>query len=84
MFLTAAFLIVIHLFLFDGSYIKKTRKYLKTNNKPSYQVFLFFSMFFFACMLAVLIPALTLVPWYVYLILIVVFVIKPMHSNMFW
>ncbi|ACD30401.1 hypothetical protein Q0N14_02030 [Francisella tularensis subsp. mediasiatica] len=83
MFLIAVFPIVIHLFSFEGSYIQKARKYLKTN-KPSYQVLLFFSMFFFACTLAVLIPALSLVPWYVYLILIVIFAIKPMRSNMFW
>lgn len=48
MFLIAVFPIVIHLFSFEGSYIQKARKYLKTN-KPSYQVLLFFSMFFF-CM----------------------------------
>lgn len=83
MFLIAVFQIVIHLFSFEGSYIQKARKYLKTN-KPSYQVLLFFSMFFFACTLAVLIPALSLVPWYVYLILIIIFAIKPMRSNMFW
>ncbi|ABK90318.1 hypothetical protein IBE20_03295 [Francisella tularensis subsp. novicida] len=83
MFLIAVFPIVIHLFSFEGSYIQKARKYLKTN-KPSYQVLLFFSMFFFACTLAVLIPALSLVPWYVYMILIIIFAIKPMRSNMFW
>ncbi|MBK2250380.1 hypothetical protein [Francisella tularensis] len=83
MFLIAVFPIVVHLFSFEGSYIQKARKYLKTN-KPSYQVLLFFSMFFFACTLAVLIPALSLVPWYVYLILIIIFAIKPMRSNMFW
>ncbi|MED7787444.1 hypothetical protein [Francisella sp. 19X1-34] len=83
MFLVAVFPIVIHLFSFEGSYVEKARMYLKTN-KPSYQVLLFFSMFFFACMLAVLIPALILVPWYAYVILIVVFAIKPMRSNMFW
>ncbi|MBK2094439.1 hypothetical protein IB680_01915 [Francisella philomiragia] len=83
MFLTAVFPIVIHLLSFEGSYIEKALKYLKTN-KPSYQVLLFFSMFFFACMLAVLIPALLDVPWYIYVILIAVFAIKPMRSNMFW
>lgn len=41
MFLIAVFPIVIHLFSFEGSYIQKARKYLKTN-KPSYQVLLFF------------------------------------------
>jgi hypothetical protein len=83
LFLIAACPIVIHLFSFEGSYIEKAHKYLKTN-KPSYQVLLFFSMFFFACMIVVLVPALILVPWYVYLVLIVVFAIKPMRSNMFW
>ncbi|WP_265658181.1 hypothetical protein [Francisella philomiragia] len=83
MFLTAVFPIVIHLLSFEGSYIEKAHKYLKTN-KPSYQVLLFFSMFFFACMLAVLIPVLLDVPWYVYVILIAIFAIKPMRSNMFW
>ncbi|AIT09982.1 membrane protein [Candidatus Francisella endociliophora] len=83
MFLTAAFPIVIHLFSFEGSYIEKARMYLKTN-KPSYQVLLFFSQFFFGCMIVVLVPVLIIVPWYVYAILIVVFAIKPMRSNMFW
>ncbi|ASG68557.1 hypothetical protein fh0823_15980 [Francisella halioticida] len=83
MALMAVFPIVIHLFSFEGSYVEKARMYLKTN-KPSYQVLLFFSQFFFACMLTVLIPALILVPWYVYVILIVIFAIKPMRSNMFW
>ncbi|AEE26820.1 hypothetical protein [Francisella hispaniensis] len=83
MFLTAVFPIAIHLLSFEGSYIEKARGYLKTN-KPSYQVLLFFSMFFFACMLAVLIPVLLVVPWYAYVILIVVFAIKPMRSNIFW
>lgn len=83
MLLTAAFPIVIHLFSFEGSYIEKARMYLKTN-KPSYQVLLFFSQFFFACMVVVLVPVLIVVPWYVYAILIVVFAIKPMRSNMFW
>ncbi|APC91067.1 MULTISPECIES: hypothetical protein [Francisella] len=83
MFLTAVFPIVIHLFSFEGSYIEKARMYIKTN-KPSYQVLLFFSQFFFACMLVVLVPILIVVPWYVYAILIVVFAIKPMRSNMFW
>ncbi|AJI55090.1 putative membrane protein [Francisella philomiragia] len=83
MFLTAVFPIVIHLFSFEGSYIEKARMYLKTN-KPSYQVLLFFSQFFFACMIVVLVPVLIVVPWYVYAILIVIFAIKPMRSNMFW
>ncbi|AJI56737.1 putative membrane protein [Francisella philomiragia] len=83
MFLTAVFPIVIHLLSFEGPYIEKAHKYLKTN-KPSYQVLLFFSIFFFACMLAVLIPVVLDVPWYVYVILIAIFAIKPMRSNMFW
>ncbi|MBK2008850.1 hypothetical protein IB622_00445, partial [Francisella orientalis] len=40
MFLTAVFPIVIHLLSFEGLYIEKARKYLKTN-KPLYQVLLF-------------------------------------------
>ena len=35
-------------------------------------------------MLEMLIPVLLVVPWYTYVILIVVFAIKPMLSNIFW
>jgi hypothetical protein len=83
MALIALFPLMLHLFSFEGSYLEKSRKYVKTN-KPAYQVLLFFTEFFFACMIATLIPVLALVPWYVYIILIVVFAIKPMRSNMFW
>ena len=83
MFLIAAFPLVLHLLSFEGSYIQKARQYLKTN-KPAYQVLLFFSMFFFACVIVVLLPVAMLVPWYVYIVLIVLLAIKPMKSNLFW
>ena len=83
MFLIAALPIVLHLLSFEGSYLEKARQYLKTN-KPAYQVLLFFSMFFFACAIAVLLPAATLVPWYAYVVLIGLLAIKPMRSNLFW
>ncbi|QIV94114.1 hypothetical protein [Allofrancisella frigidaquae] len=83
MFLIAAMPLILHLFSFQGSYLEKARQYLKTN-KPAYQVLLFFTQFFFGCMLVTLVPILSLVPWYIYLLLIMVFAIKPMRSNMFW
>ena len=83
MFLIAAFPLALHLLSFEGSYIQKARQYLKTN-KPAYQVLLFFSRFFFACMIVVLLPAAMLVPWYVYIVLIILLAIKPMKSNLFW
>ena len=81
--LIAFFPIVIHLLSFEGSYIEKVNNYLRTN-KPSYQALLFFSMFFLACSLAALLPSLTVVPWYIYMTLIVILAIKPMFSNIYW
>ena len=75
--------IALHLLSFEGTYIEKSRQYLKTN-KPSYQVLLFFAMFFLGCTLAVLVPVLSMVPWFVYIVLIVALAIKPMRSNMYW
>ena len=83
MFSIAALPIVLHLLSFKGSYLEKVRQYLKTN-KPAYQVLLFFSMLFSACMMAVLIPYVIQMPWYAYVVLIVLLAIKPMRSNLFW
>ena len=83
MYLIAVMPITLHLLSFEGTYIEKSRQYLKTN-KPSYQVLLFFAMFFLGCALAVLIPILTMIPWFVYIVLIVALAIKPMRSNMYW
>lgn len=83
MFLIAVFPIVIHLFSHLRVHISKKR--VNILKQISHHTKYFCSLVcFFACTLAVLIPALSLVPWYVYLILIIIFAIKPMRSNMFW
>ncbi|APC96551.1 hypothetical protein [Francisella frigiditurris] len=83
MALIAQFPLLIHFFTSEGTYMEKARHYLATN-KPAYQVLLFFSTFFFGCMITVLAPVLITVPWYAYVGIIVVLAIKPMTSNMFW
>ncbi|MED7789089.1 hypothetical protein [Francisella sp. 19X1-34] len=75
--------IIIHLFTIQGSLLDKIHHYVETNN-PAYQTLLFFSMFFLGCTLANLLPVLSLVPWYGYIILMIVLSIKPMRSNLFW
>jgi hypothetical protein len=75
--------LIMHIFSFEGNYMDKCKSYLKTN-APAYQVLLFISCFFFGCFLATLIPALSCITWWQYLILIVILAIKPMKSNMFW
>jgi fatty acid desaturase len=78
-----AFPLEVHLFSQKGGYVEKMHHYLKTNN-PSNQVLLFLSIFFFTCMLAVLIPVLASATWWVYLILMAIFAIKPMTKSWYW
>ena len=73
----------IHLFSFKGNYLKKTKQYIKTNN-PAYQVLLFLSLTFFACLLGTWFPILNLQDWWYYLIIILILAIKPLKSNIFW
>ncbi len=73
----------IHLFSQPGDLLAKMKAYLKTNN-PSNQVLLFFSMFFFALMMATLLPVLASVSWWVYVVLIMVLAIKPLTVTWFW
>ena len=75
--------ILLHLFTIEGSLLDKIHHYVETNN-PAYQTLLFFSMFFIGCTLVNLLPILTSVPWYAYVILIIILAIKPMRSNLFW
>lgn len=81
--LIATFPLWLHLFSFKGSYIEKTKQYIKTNN-PAYQVLLFLSLAFFACLLGTWFPVLNLQDWWYYLIIIIILAIKPLKSNIFW
>ena len=81
--LISAFPLYLHFFATKGSYLDKSKNYLRTN-KPSYQVLLFLSMFFLGCTLSVLISWLSLISWWAYVILIIILAIKPMRSNVFW
>ena len=67
----------------NNKYLITKTSYVKSNN-PAFQILLFLSCFFFGCMLATLIPALSNVDWWWYLLLIVILAIKPMKSNLFW
>ena len=78
-----AFPLWLHLFSSPGTYLQKVNHYIKTN-KPAYQVLLFLSMFFFACLLCVLIPFLSDIAWWWYLIVAIILAIKPMKSSFFW
>lgn len=75
--------LAVHFFGQTGGVFEKAHAFLKTNN-PSNQVLLFLSTFFFAFMLADLIPILTHVYWWVYLILMIVFAIKPLTKTWCW
>jgi hypothetical protein len=75
-FITATPLYV-HLFSLKGPlFWEKYNGYLKTNN-PSNQVLLLICMLAFAGFLAQFFPVLISFQWHVYLIVIIVFVIKP-------
>jgi hypothetical protein len=75
--------LAVHFFSQKGEFLEKAHAFLKTNN-PSNQVLLFLSTFFFAFMLCVLIPALTSVYWWVYLLIMVGLAIKPLTKTWFW
>lgn len=83
LFLIAAIPIEIHLFSQPGNLLEKAQAYLKTNN-PSNQVLLFLSTFFFAFMLGSLIPLLVSGPWWLYLLIMAVFAIKPLTKTWCW
>lgn len=78
-----AFPLEIHLFSQQGSLLERMTAYLKTNN-PSNQVLLFLSVFFFASMIACILPFLTYFYWWIYIILIVGLAIKPLRTSWFW
>lgn len=73
----------IHLYSQPGNLIEKMHGYLKTNS-PATQVLLFLSMFFVALMLGVLVPALVSFAWYYYLVLAILFAIKPLTVSWIW
>ena len=73
----------VHLFSQTGTFLEKTTTYLKTNN-ASNQMLLFFSTFFFALMIGTLIPVITHLYWWVYLIAIIGLAIKPLQTSWIW
>ncbi len=73
----------IHVWSQSGGLLDKMHAYLKTNN-PSNQVLLAMSMFFFAAMVAVLVPVLAGFSWWIYVVAMIVFAIKPMTVTWFW
>ena len=75
--------IILHLFTVEGPLLDRIHHYVKTNNQ-AYQTLLFLTMFFLGCIVATFITSLCLIPSYIYIILIIIFAIKPMRSNLFW
>ncbi len=75
--------LAVHFFSQEGALLEKAHAFLKTNN-PSNQVLLFLSTFFFAFMLCVLVPVLTSLSWWVYVILMILLAIKPLTKTWCW
>jgi len=78
-----AFPLEVHLFSQEGSLLEKSHAYLKSNN-PSNQVLLFLTQFFFAQLLAKLFPVLASFSAWIYLIVIIPLMIKPLTKTWFW
>lgn len=81
--LLSAMPLYLHLFSQSGSLVQKMRQCLKTNTLSN-QCLLFFSCFFFACMMAVFFPVLASFAWWYYAIAIVILAIKPLTVTWFW
>lgn len=75
----------LYLYFFSqkGSYFEKAETYLKNNN-PSNQFLLFMAMFFFACMMGVIIPILVNFVWWQYIAVMLVLAIKPLQKTWCW
>jgi hypothetical protein len=83
LFVLCAIPLEIHLFSQPGSLLDKMRSYLKSNN-PSNQTLLFLSVFFFSLFIAKLLPAIASAAWWVYLLIMIPLMIKPMTKTWFW
>lgn len=82
-FLLTALPLWIYFFSLKGNLETKQNEYIKHNN-PSNQILLFLSVFFFACLLCVWFPVLASAHWWIYVILAVVFAIKPALVSRTW
>lgn len=78
-----AFPLYVHLFSQPGSLLEKAHSYLKSNN-PSNQMLLFLTMFFLSLFLGKLLPILVSADWWVYLLIIIPLMIKPLTKTWFW
>ena len=75
--------LLVHLFSQEGTFFEKVHIYLKTNN-PANQMLLFLSTFFFALMVANLLPVLTEFAWWIYVILMLILATKPLQTSWVW
>jgi hypothetical protein len=82
-FLICAMPLWVYLYSLPGNLTAKKQEYIKHNN-PSNQILLFLSIFFFACLFSVWFPVLVSLHWWVYVILAVVFAIKPATVSRTW
>lgn len=83
LFVMCAFPLEVHLFSQSGNLIEKAHAYLQSNN-PSNQVLLFLSLFFFALFLGTVFPILVSASWWVYVIIMIPLMIKPLTKTWFW
>lgn len=83
LFIFCAFPLEVHLFSHPGSLLDKAHSYLKSNN-PSNQMLLFLTMFFFSLLIGKLLPTLVSADWWVYLLIIIPLMIKPLTKTWFW
>lgn len=82
--IVCVFPLVVHLISQPGDSFHSKFQACVKSNQPALQVLLFLTTFFLGCLANVLLPVLSEVPWWVYLVLIVVLAIKPLQKNWFW
>lgn len=80
----SAFPLIVHLFSQTGINLKSKLQSCIKSNTPALQVLLFLTVFFIACMLAILLPILIRGDWWIYLIIIIILAIKPLQKTWFW
>lgn len=76
--------LIIHLMSQPGDTLLSKFNPCVKSNTPSLQVLLSLTMFFTACIIVSLIPLLAHVKWWIYLIIMVIFSLKPLQKNWFW
>jgi hypothetical protein len=84
MIVICAFPLIIHLISQPGETLLSKFHPCVKSNTPSLQVLLALVMFFAACIVVSFIPMLAHVKWWLYLIIMVLFSLKPLQKTWFW